>query len=127
MSDTFTGLGKVGQIAVNARDIDRATAFYRDVLGVKLLFPAPRMAFFQLGEVTLMLSLPEAAEYDHASSILYFLVDDIVATHATLAARGVAFRDTPHVVHRAGDRALWMTFFDDTEGNTLALQEWRAA
>jgi len=128
MSDaSFTGIGKLGQVAINAHDIERATAFYRDVLGMKFLFPAPKMAFFQCGEVMFMLSLPETPEYDHASSVLYFLVEDIVAVHAVLGTRGVRFRDTPHIVHRAGPKDLWMTFFDDTEGNTLALQEWRAA
>jgi len=128
MSDTtFAGISKLGQVAINARDIERATAFYRDVLGMKFLFPAPKMAFFQCGEVTMMLSLPETPEYDHASSVLYFLVEDIVGAHAALAGRGVTFRGTPHIVHRAGEKDLWMAFFDDTEGNTLALQEWRAA
>lgn len=128
MSDTtFSGLAKLGQVAINAHDIERATAFYRDVLGIKFLFPAPKMAFFQCGEVVLMLGLPETPEYDHASSVLYFLVDDIAAVHTTLAGRGVRFRGTPHIVHRAGERDLWMAFFDDSEGNILALQEWRAA
>lgn len=124
---TFTGISKLGQVAINAHDIERATAFYRDVLGMKFLFPAPKMAFFACGEVTFMLSLPETPEYDHASSVLYFLVEQIETVHATLSARGVRFRDTPHIIHRAGPKDLWMTFFDDTEGNTLALQEWRAA
>jgi len=123
----FGGISKLGQVAINAHDIERATAFYRDVLGMKFLFPAPKMSFFQCGEVMFMLSLPETPEYDHASSVLYFLVEDITAAHGVLAGRGVKFRDTPHIVHRAGERDLWMTFFDDCEGNTLALQEWRAA
>ena len=122
VESTGSGITKIGQIAINAKDIDRATAFYRDTLGLKFLFPAPKMAFFQLGELMLMLSLPETEEYDHASSVLYFQVDDIEAAHRELAAKGVDFRDTPHLIYSAPTHDLWMTFFRDSEGNTLALQ-----
>jgi methylmalonyl-CoA/ethylmalonyl-CoA epimerase len=116
------GLSAIGQIAVNAQDIPRAVRFYRDALGMRLLFEAPpKMAFFDAGGVRLMLSLPESAAYDHPGSILYFRVDDIEQAHATLAERGVAFEDAPHLVARMPDHELWMTFFKDTEGNTLAL------
>ncbi len=116
------GLGTIGQLAMNAHDIPRAVAFYRDALGMRLLFEVPpKMAFFDCGGVRLMLSLPETAEYDHAGSVLYFKVEDIQQAHDALAARGVAFVDTPHLVAKMPDHELWMTFFKDTEGNTLAL------
>lgn len=118
-------LSRIGQIAVNAHDVDRAVAFYRDRLGLPFLFQVPGMAFFRCGEVTVMLSLPAAPEYDHASSILYFEVDDIVAAHAELSARGVPFGGAPRVVHREETRALWLADFRDTEGNTMALMCWR--
>lgn len=121
-----TGLAAIGQIAVNASDIPRAVAFYRDALGMRLLFEAPpKMAFFDAGGVRLMLSLPETAEYDHPGSILYFRVDDIEAMHATLAERGVRFAGAPHLVARMPDHELWMAFFKDSEGNTLALMSER--
>jgi predicted enzyme related to lactoylglutathione lyase len=116
------GLGAIGQIAMNATDIPRAVRFYRDALGMRLLFEVPpRMAFFDCAGVRLMLSLPETAEYDHPGSVLYFRVDDIEQAHAALQERGVAFADIPHLVARMPDHELWMTFFKDTEGNTLAL------
>ena len=117
-----TGLSTIGQISMNARDIPRAVKFYRDSLGMRLLFEAPpKMAFFDCHGVRLMLSLPETPEYDHAGSVLYFRVDDIEGTHAAFTERGVAFVDQPHLVARMPDHELWMTFFKDTEGNTLAL------
>jgi len=121
----WSGISGLGQVAINARDIERATRFYRDVLGLQFLFPAGKMAFFTCGGVSLMLSLPEEPEYDHAASILYFTVDDVAASQAVLAARGVEFRSAAHPVHRTEDKELWMTFFRDSEGNTLALQGWR--
>src|SRR5712692_10983693 len=98
MSATATGIGitRLGQIAVNAKDVERAAAFYEEKLGLKLLFKAPPgLAFFDCGGVRLMLSLPEKPEFDHPSSILYFKVDDILSSHETLVARGVRFETKP--------------------------------
>lgn len=116
------GLTRIGQIQVPVRDLERATAFYRQVLGIEFLFRAPPgMAFFRCGEVTLLLGEAESAEQEHPSSILYFVVDDIEAAHGTLEERGVEFRGAPHLVHRAEDHELWMAFFRDSEENTMAL------
>lgn len=111
----------LGQLALRVQDLDRATAFYRDTLGLPLLFQFPGLAFFRCGEVRFMLSKPEKPEFDHPGSILYYRVPDVVAAHATLSARGVAFIDQPHVVHRDARHELWMAFFTDSEGNTAAL------
>lgn len=126
-SAAATPLRDIGQIAVRATDLPRATAYYRDVLGLPFLFDAPNLAFFQAGTVRLMLGPGETAEFDHPSSVLYFNVASIDEAHATLAGRGVRFRDRPHVVHSTTQGALWMAFFDDSEGNILAIMEWRAA
>jgi methylmalonyl-CoA/ethylmalonyl-CoA epimerase len=115
------GLSEIGQISVTAHDLDRAVAFYRDALGLPMLFQVPRMAFFDCAGVRLMLGVPEAPEHDHPSSVLYFKVGDIEATHRALAERGVAFRGRPHLVARLPDREIWMAFFADGEGNTHAL------
>ncbi len=69
---TSPPLGTIGQIAINVRDIARAVRFYRDTLGLPFVFEAPpALAFFKCGDVTLMLSPPESAEFDHPSSVLY--------------------------------------------------------
>jgi catechol 2,3-dioxygenase-like lactoylglutathione lyase family enzyme len=73
------GLGAIGQIAMNATDIPRAVRFYRDTLGLPFLFQVPRMAFFDCAGVRLMLGLPDAPEFDHPGSVLYFRVDDMCA------------------------------------------------
>ena len=115
------GLGAIGQIAMVAHDITRATQFYRDTLGMRLLFEVPKMAFFDCAGVRLMLSLPENPEHDHPGSVLYFRVDDISHAYTTFKERGVSFIDEPHFIAKMPDHELWMTFFKDTEGNTLAL------
>jgi methylmalonyl-CoA/ethylmalonyl-CoA epimerase len=126
MDDKHVSLTRIGQIAVNAHDLDRASAFYRDRLGLKEMFRVPRMAFFDCGGVRLMLGLPEKPEFDHPSSVLYFDVADIAEAHRTLAGRGVTFETEPHFIAPLGAKDLWMAFFRDSEGNLMALQSERA-
>jgi predicted enzyme related to lactoylglutathione lyase len=115
-------LRRIGQIAINVQQLDRAVAFYRDVLGLSFLFQAPpALAFFDCGGVRLMLTLPEDNPALRGTSILYYSVDDIERAHATLAGRGVQFVDAPHVVARMPDHDLWLAEFRDSEDNVLAL------
>jgi catechol 2,3-dioxygenase-like lactoylglutathione lyase family enzyme len=114
-------LAQIGQIAITVKDVDRAIRFYRDTLGMPFLFQAGTLGFFDAGGVRLMLSTPEKPEFDHPASILYYRVTDIEETHAALKAREVAFIDEPHLIYQAPDHDLWMTFFKDSEDNTLAL------
>jgi methylmalonyl-CoA/ethylmalonyl-CoA epimerase len=116
------GIASVGQIAIVVKDVDRATTFYRDRLGLKFLCNAPPgMAFFQCGGVRLMLTLPEKSAFDHPSSILYFSVPDIQAAYNSLNHAGVHFEHTPRMLARMPSCDLWMAFFLDSEGNLMAL------
>ena len=115
------GLGPIAQVSMNARDLSRAVAFYRDVLGMRLLLEAPKLALLDAGGIRLMLARPESPEFDHPGSVLYFRVPRIQEAHDTLAARGVSFKSRPHVVARAFEAEIWMAFFADSEGNTLAI------
>ena len=122
------GITRLGQIAINVHDVNRAIAFYRDTLGLPLLFTAGKLAFFNCGGVRLMLDVAEKPEFDHPSSVLYFAVPDITAAHRQMLAGGVRFEDQPHLIAKMPDHDLWMTFFRDSEQNLLALMsEVRAA
>jgi catechol 2,3-dioxygenase-like lactoylglutathione lyase family enzyme len=112
---------QIGQIAINVHDTNRALEFYRDTLGLKLLFTAGRLAFFDCGGVRLMLTPPERPEFDHPASILYFRVADIQSTHARLVQRNVKTEGEPHVVAKMPDHDLWLAEFLDSEDNALAL------
>ena len=115
-------LGKIGQISVNAHDLERATLFYRDKLGMKFLFSVPpKMAFFDADGVRLMLGIPERPELDHPSSIIYFKVDDIEAAHEALVQRGVHFETKPMLIAPMQTHDLWLAEFRDSENNVLAL------
>ncbi len=120
-STTSIRLSKIGQIMVNVRDLDHAVEFYRDVLGMEFLFTAPNMAFFQCGDVRLMLGVADKPEFDHPASIIYYRVDDIHAAYETLMSRGVTFEHKPNIAHRAEDHDLWLAFFRDVDNNVLAL------
>ncbi|HEX9423708.1 MAG TPA: VOC family protein [Pyrinomonadaceae bacterium] len=123
MANTNTfGLSAIEQIAVNAHDIERAVEFYRDKLGIKHLFSVPpNLAFFDCEGIRLMLSLPAKPEFDHASSIIYFKVDDILVAYSTLSERGVQFEEKPVFVADMVTYDLWLASFRDSENNLLAL------
>jgi predicted enzyme related to lactoylglutathione lyase len=114
-------LDRIAQISINAHDLERAVAFYRDVLGMKLLFQVPKMAFFDCGGIRMMVALPSSPELDHAGSIIYYKVEDIRTMHEALAARGVPFAAAPHVIANLGKVDLWLAEARDTEGNLFAL------
>ena len=115
-------LNEIGQIALTISDLDKAVAFYRDVLGLKHLFSAPPgLAFFSCGTVRLMLSRPEQPNSERFAATLYFKVPDIDSAHNALTACGVTFEAKPHLVARMPDHELWMGFFRDPDRNLLAL------
>lgn len=114
-------LSQIGQVAIIVEDIDRATRFYREILGMKYLFSVGSLSFFDCAGVRLMLTIPESKETQQASSILYFKVEDINSAHRSLAARDVRFEGKPHMIARMPDHELWMAFFRDSENNLLAL------
>jgi methylmalonyl-CoA/ethylmalonyl-CoA epimerase len=114
-------LGKIRQIAINVHDLERATAFYRDTLGMKLLFEVPNLAFFDAGGVRLMLGKGETPEIDHPGSILYYLVPDIQAAHATLVSKGVQVLREPALIAPMPDHDLWISDYKDSEDNMFAL------
>jgi methylmalonyl-CoA/ethylmalonyl-CoA epimerase len=119
-----SALGPLGQIAYTVSDVGRAVAFYRDGVGLKLLFEAPPgLAFFDCGGIRLMLSRPEGDFKPGSSAVMYFRISDIESTQRALRDRGVPFVDEPHLIARMPDHELWMCFFKDPDGHTMALME----
>ncbi|MGH9572068.1 MAG: VOC family protein [Candidatus Acidiferrales bacterium] len=114
------GISRLGQVYIPAQDVERATAFYKDILGLSLLFTTSGMAFFNCGGVRLMLSRPEG-EDPRTGSILYFSVPDIVTAHNRLRQGGVRFESEPRKIAEMPTHGLWMAFFRDSEQNLMAL------
>jgi methylmalonyl-CoA/ethylmalonyl-CoA epimerase len=119
-------LGPLAQVAVTFHDVPRAVAWYRDVLGLPLVFETNGMAFFAMGDVRLMMTAPEKPEFDHPASVLYFKVASIDEAFAELQARGAAFEDTPHLIGKMGRTEIWMCFLRDPEQHVIGITEERA-
>jgi len=122
MSAQLTG---ILQIAITVKDIERATTFYRDILGLRLLMNAPNMAFFDCGGVRLYLASGESTERHGASSFVYFRSNDISALLAILKEKGVSIHQEPHIIARMPDHDLWLMWIRDSEANLLGVMEER--
>ena len=118
---TTPGITSIGQIAINVQNLQRAVEFYRDKLGLKLLYEFPGLAFFDSGGVRLMLSRAEKPEFDHPASIIYYKVADIMTASRALEDAGVALEHEPRVIAEMPDHDLWMSFVRDSEGNFVGL------
>lgn len=112
------------QVAQHAEDLDRATAFYRDVLGLRWIatFDPPGLVFFDLGSTRLLL------ERQAPTAVLYLEVDDLEAEVERLRAAGVRIESEPHVIFtdEAGQfgppgMTESMAFFRDSEDNVVGL------
>jgi len=114
----------VVQLALSVRELERAKAFYRDELGLQHLFDVPGLSFFDVGGVRLMLS--GDGEPGGTGTMIYFKVADLDAAYAALQARGVAFKQAPHVVGRTPDKEVSLAFCLDPDGNMLGLMSERA-
>lgn len=112
------------QVAQHVDDMDRAVAFYRDVVGLQLIarFDPPGLAFFDLGESRLLLEVGAPA------ALLYLDVADVTAETDRLRTAGAHIESEPHIifVDAAGQfgtpgEAEEMSFFRDSEGNLVGL------
>jgi len=118
-------LGRIGQIALSVSDMPRSIAFWRDTVGLKFLFEAPNVAFFDVAGVRLMLGQNEGAASKPAGVVLYFDVDDLDAAFASLRERGAAVDGEPHFIAKLGAKELWMAFLRDPDGHLFALMSER--
>jgi catechol 2,3-dioxygenase-like lactoylglutathione lyase family enzyme len=114
-------LSQIGQIGRPVSDVDRSEAFYEKVVGLKKLFRFGDLTLFDCAGVRLLL------EKDHGdiqpSGVIYFRCADIALAVAELEKRGAVFTSRPHLIAKMDDHDLWMAFFNDPDGHTLALMQ----
>ena len=112
------------QVAQHADDLDRAAAFYENLLGEApaARYDPPGLLFFNIciGRLLLEQSAP--------SALVYIQVDDVAQTVERLRGEGVRVVTEPHVIFTHTDDTLgpagndeWMAFIEDSEGNTVGL------
>jgi methylmalonyl-CoA/ethylmalonyl-CoA epimerase len=118
--NTAVHLESIGQIALTVRDLAEAKRFYQETLGMKFLFDAGTMAFFQCGDIRLMIGVAEKPVTPEGT-ILYFRVEEIQPVCTGLKEKGVEFVQEPLLVAKMPDHDLWLAFLKDPSGNTLGL------
>jgi catechol 2,3-dioxygenase-like lactoylglutathione lyase family enzyme len=122
MTSELTG---VMQLAIPAKDIERATAFYRDKLGLKLLMNGPNMAFFDCAGVRLYLDANPGTLEAGKNSMIYFRTGNIEKAHAAFISRAVPIHQPPQVIASLPDRDVWLMWIRDSESNLLGVMEER--
>ena len=108
-------LTKIAQVAVKTKDLQRATEFYRDKLGMKVLLSSKIISVFDCGGITLLLGPNETG------SLIYFDVDDIQKAVETLSSQGIKIEEKPTLVGQLGNMDVWIAAFKDSEDNVVGL------
>ena len=116
-------LNHLGQISLPVSDTDRSEAFYATVLGLRKLYRYGDLAFFDCAGVRLLLDKVGDPADLVPRGCIYFRCADIALAVAELAKRGLAFTSPPHLIAKMDDHDLWMAFFKDPDGHTLALMQ----
>jgi methylmalonyl-CoA/ethylmalonyl-CoA epimerase len=114
-------LSQIGQIALPVTDVDRSEAFYEKVIGLRKLFRFGDLTFFDCAGVRLLLE--KAHDGARSGGCIYFRCADIALAVTELEKRGAVFASKPHLIARMDDHGLWMAFFNDPDGHTLALMQ----
>ena len=116
-------LNQIGQIALAVADVDRAEAFYGGTLGLRKLYRFGDLTFFDCAGVRLMIEKANAPDNIAHASVIYFRCADISLAVRALTQRGVTFTNNPQLIAKMDDHDLWMAFFADPDGHTLALMQ----
>ena len=112
------------QVAQRATDLDRAAAFYTDLLGYPPAgrFDPPGLLFFTLGDTRLLL------ERGATSATLYLQVDSVRERIETLRSKGLTIESEASIIFRHTDDSLgpagtdeWHGFIRDSEDNLVGL------
>jgi methylmalonyl-CoA/ethylmalonyl-CoA epimerase len=116
-------LSQIGQIALPVTDVDRSEVFYGTVIGLRKLYRFGDLSFFDCAGVRLLLDkVKEPADFKPQGCI-YFRCADIALAVAELEKRGLVFWLRPHLIAKMDDHDLWMAFFKDPDGHTLAIMQ----
>ena len=116
-------LNHIGQIALPVSDVDSSETFYETVLGLRKLFRFGDLSFFDCAGVRLLLEKAHDGAQPKPQGCIYFRCADIALAVKELAKRGVSFTHKPRLIARMDDHDLWMAFFTDPDGHTLALMQ----
>jgi methylmalonyl-CoA/ethylmalonyl-CoA epimerase len=103
------------------QDVDRAESFYQNTLQLRKLYRFGDLTFFDCCGVRLLLEKASDNETTVYGSPIYFSCTDIALAVREIKQRGITFKVEPHLIAPMEDHDLWMAFFEDADGHTLAL------
>ena len=113
---------RVGQIAIAVSDISRSIEFYREKLGLTLLFEAgPNLVFFRCGDTRLMITTLQGEERDHHTSVIYYQVDNIHEAFESIKANDIPIVREPQMTAKMEDHELWIGFIRDPDENLIGI------
>jgi catechol 2,3-dioxygenase-like lactoylglutathione lyase family enzyme len=123
MSDQIASLASrpLAQVGLTVRNMDSARGFYRDILGLPMIFEVSGMMFFQLQGLRLMVGQAQSAEQPIGGSVLYFDTPEFEEASLALERKGVAFVGPAQTVQRTETQDLKLREFLDPDGNALAI------
>src|SRR5581483_10756748 len=88
----------IQQLAIPVKEIERATAFYRDTLGFRLLMNGPNMAFLDCGGIRLYLDGNPGTVEAGKNSLIYFRAENIDRAHSSFKESGVTIFRSPEII-----------------------------
>ena len=115
------------QVAIPAKDIERAAAFYGEKLGMQFLMKFPGMAFFDCGGTRIYLDANPGSAQAGGNSLVYFHAADIDRAHAAFKERGVEIHEAPKIIARLPGREVWLMWIRDSESNLLGVMQEKAS
>jgi methylmalonyl-CoA/ethylmalonyl-CoA epimerase len=113
-------LNQIGQNALPVSGADRWEAFYAAVVGLRKLYRFGDLVFFDCAGVRLM---SEKAHTPIASQQCIYRCADLTLAVGELEQGGATITHRPHLIARMDDHDLWMAFFADPDGHTLAVMQ----
>ncbi|HEY7469562.1 MAG TPA: VOC family protein [Acidimicrobiia bacterium] len=115
---------RLSNVILRVSDLESSIVFWRDMVGLELLWSSGEFAFFDLGDNRLVLNQPLAYQSQESDTEIVLEVDDLYATHGEMRGRGVPFEVEPRPVTSDGERTLLATHFRDPDGHLASVTGW---
>jgi methylmalonyl-CoA/ethylmalonyl-CoA epimerase len=114
------GIGEIGDIELEVKNIERASDFYKNKLGMSILYADSKSAICDCFGMRFLLTT-KSRKANRA--VMFLKVDEIHSAYKILKSRGVEFYDFPKTVVTLPVYTLWLAFFRDIDGNLLCLMK----
>jgi len=122
---TKVALSTIGYVILHVQNVEKATAFYRDQLGLKVKMQEGNWVELDTGKTVLALHAEQETKFPaepKGPTCVVFNVDDVNATYEHLNNAGVKFEEKPRQVCEIGPGQIGVSAdFRDLDGNLLSI------